>query len=222
MGHRFLPDYLSFLARCLLNAIVNSLVTDPTLELEPPVATAALAGDKPAERALNVWLVDDHAELRKMFSEALDRRQGIWCKRTFGSGAQILATLDEERPPDVILLDINLGNESGLDLIRPIKKLAPKVRVMMFTQFRNVHYAAEAFRAGANGFLLKTYDLEDIARLIRQAYNNSDSAGLFRNQMSCVGAELVAEIPGAAVPKQSSLPGAVRKLLHVVRTRIAH
>jgi DNA-binding NarL/FixJ family response regulator len=118
---------------------------------------------------VRVWLVDGPASEREHFSQLLNQRDGIICTRTFASGAEILATLDEERPPDVLLLEVTLDNDSGLDLIRPIRKLAPSAKVLMFTTFRNAYYATEALRLGASGFLLKTLDGNDLERCIRLA-----------------------------------------------------
>jgi len=166
---------------------------------------------------------DDHSPLREVFTQLLDRQRGIRCTRSFASGAEILATLDEERPPDVILLDINLGADSGLTFIRPIRKLAPSVKVVMFTMFRNVHYAAEAFRAGASGFLLKTYEIGDIVRLIREAHADRGGSQLFRDkQLFTPAPPEVAGEPGVGVHRRFSLAGAVRQFLRTARSRIAH
>ena len=160
--------------------------TDRTSESLPDSAAAGLPNTPPT-RSLRVWIVDDHASLRETFAEALNRRPGIQCTRAFSSGAAILATLEEERPPDLILLDINLGRETGLSFIRPIKKLAPTVKVVMFTTFKNIHYEGEAFKAGASGFVLKTGRMEDIVRLIRKAGGDAGSPELFPNKSRYTG-----------------------------------
>lgn len=76
----------------------------------------------------------------------------------------------------------SLGNENGLTLIKPIKKAAPTIKVVMFTTFGNVHYEGEAYRAGASGFLLKTDPLDHIVSLIRKASGGADSPDLFPNK----------------------------------------
>jgi DNA-binding NarL/FixJ family response regulator len=134
-----------------------------------------------SRRVLRVWLVDHNAALRGLFAQLLTKQPGIQCRRQFESAEEVLAALAEERPPDMILMDVNLGGQSGLLAIRPIKKLAPSVKVLMLTMFSNSHYEAEAFRSGASGFLLKSYGLDDIAKLICEAYRNPGSPGLFPN-----------------------------------------
>jgi DNA-binding NarL/FixJ family response regulator len=90
-----------------------------------------------SRRILRVWVVDDNAALRELFARLLTKQPGIRCTRQFPSAEAVLATLAEERPPDMILLDINLGGQSGLSAIRPIKQLAPAVKVLMLTMFSN-------------------------------------------------------------------------------------
>src|ERR1017187_5730161 len=86
--------------------------------------TARSSANVSSRRVLRVWVVDDNADLRELFAQLLTKQPDIQCRRQFPSAEAVLATLAEERPPDVILLDINLGGQSGLSAIRPIKKLA--------------------------------------------------------------------------------------------------
>lgn len=174
-------------------------------------------------RALRVWIVDDHAALRDLFSRSLNQRDGIHCTRTFATGGELLATLEEERPPDLILLDINLGRECGLDLIKPIRKLAPPVKVVMFTMFRNVHCAAEAFRSGASGFLLKTYEIADLVRLIRGIHDGSGHTGMPSPGADDDGSAPGQTIPGTVAARSRFNPvGALRHLFGSTGSRLAH
>jgi DNA-binding NarL/FixJ family response regulator len=166
-------------------------------------------------RVLRVWVVDDHAALGELFAQLLSNRPGIRCKRHFPSAEALLATLAEERPPDVILLDINLSGKSGLSAIRPIKKLAPLVKVLMFTMFSNSYYEAEALRSGASGFLLKSYEVDEIAALIHEAHRNPEAPGLFPSMRLGKSVErklgaVATEPPRTANP--FSLVGALREL----------
>jgi len=80
--------------------------------------TARSSANGSSRRVLRVWVVDDNAALRELFAQLLTKQPGIRCKRQFPSAEAVLATLAEERPPDMILLDINLGSQSGLSAIR--------------------------------------------------------------------------------------------------------
>jgi DNA-binding NarL/FixJ family response regulator len=167
-------------------------------------------------RVIRVWIADDQRDLRELFGELLNKQPGIRCRRWFSSAEAVLKALAEERPPDMILLDINMGRTSGLDAIGPIRQLAPSVKILMWTMFSNSHYEAEAFRAGAAGFLLKTYEAPEIVALLHEARANPGSAALFPSLSLNGGlpknvAELVPEPGVTAEKKPFSLAGAFRQ-----------
>ena len=132
-------------------------------------------------RLIRVWMVDDHVSFREGFAQLLNGTPGFKVTRQFSSTAPLLAALAEERPPDIVLLDLNIGKENGLTVIAPAKKLAPTVKVVMLTTFNNTYAEAEAFRLGASGFLLKIYDLPEIVRLIHQSFYCPADERLFPN-----------------------------------------
>jgi DNA-binding NarL/FixJ family response regulator len=109
-----------------------------TATLEP---ISAFAGVNPALTSatasvatkLKVWLVDDNDRLRTLISELLGLEADIECARQFSSPDQLLSTLASRPGPDVILLDVQMGDRNGLDVVRPIKSLTPTTRVLMFT-----------------------------------------------------------------------------------------
>jgi DNA-binding NarL/FixJ family response regulator len=132
-------------------------------------------------RVLRVWVVDANAALGGLFAELLHQQPGIRCRRHFSSLENLLSTLAEERPPDVVLVDVYAGGRGALAALRPIRKLAPSARVLMMAMFCNSHYEQEAFRAGAGGFLLKSYETNEIVRLIHTAYRTPGVPELFPN-----------------------------------------
>ena len=160
-----------------MNVTANEIPSKAKGAVAPPLAAVTGA----PKRVLRVWVVDDNAALSELLAQLLTKQPGMRCTRKFPSAEAVLSTLAEERPPDVILLDVNLAGQSGLAAIRPIRKLAPTVKVLMMTMFSNGHYEAEAFRAGASGFLLKSYELAEIVSLIRAAYYEPDARALFPN-----------------------------------------
>lgn len=160
--------------------------------------TSDVSGGPPSglgSGCVRVWLVDDHAPERERFSQLLNQRDGIICTRTFATGAEILATLEEERPPDVLLLEVTLDDETGLDLIRPLRKLAPTAKVLMFTTFRHAYFATDALRAGASGFLLKSWDVNDLERCIRLAKAGHQPSAPGAGTEPPTTAEVVAQRP---------------------------
>src|SRR5690242_15207372 len=102
--------------------------------LTPSAVCAPDAGGTPTP-PIRLWLVDDNEELRQMLAELLAANRGIECTHSFGSANAALSALASKAGPDVILLDINMGQENGLDAVRPIRSLSRSTRVFMFTTF---------------------------------------------------------------------------------------
>ena len=134
---------------------------DPTSE-----SAAVPAGGRP----VSVWLVDDNGGFRNVLAGLLKLDAGIQCERDFASAEAALAALDRETAPDVILLDVNLGQMNGVDAIQPIRARAPATQVLMLTTFFDSKAQSKALSAGACGFLLKSYSLQEILQSVLQAH----------------------------------------------------
>ena len=125
--------------------------------------------NKPASvrRAKTLWLVDDNQAYREVLAERFSREDGVNCARQFSSAEAALVALVDGPPPEVILLDVNMGGMSGVDAVRPIKSLAPATRVLMLTSLHNSRAEADALQSGACGFLLKIDDFSKILDWVR-------------------------------------------------------
>ena len=119
---------------------------------------------------VRVWLVDDDDELRQLLGEALNQQNGVSCMGQFSSAEAALDALTSKTAPEVILLDINIGNQNGLKAIQPLRAAAPGTQILMLTTFYDSLKETEALRSGASGFLLKSFELGEIADAIRQAH----------------------------------------------------
>jgi DNA-binding NarL/FixJ family response regulator len=199
---------------------IKNLVLKATKRAVPASSGPSVSGS--ARRVLRVWVVDDNAALRELFAHLLTKQSGLRCTRQFPSAAGVLAALEEERPPDTILLDVHLGRHSGLSAIRTIKQLAPTVKVLMLTMFNNSHYEQEAFESGASGFLLKTYGLDEIAKLIQAAHANPGAPDLFPNRALQQQLELSrAATAAVGSTRRFSFVGALRRLCSSPRRQTA-
>ena len=131
-------------------------------------AIAVTSGDSPSFAPnVKVWLVDDNAELRALVAEVLGRQAGIECARHFSSPDALLSELASKPGPDVILLDVQMGDRNGLDAVRPIKSLTRSTRVLMYTTCNNPEWRERALYDGASDYLLKSYEVERLAARIR-------------------------------------------------------
>ncbi len=107
-----------------------------------------------AGKAVKVVVVDDHELVRQGLASLLkDSEIRIVGEATTGDEA---VKVTRKLKPDVVLLDVRLGSEDGLDSIRRIRDAAADVRVVVLSTFDNPTYVARAASAGAHDYLLKT------------------------------------------------------------------
>jgi DNA-binding NarL/FixJ family response regulator len=117
---------------------------------------------------IKVWLVDDNARFRNLVADILGEVNGIQCMRHFSSPTEVLSTLASKAGPDVILLDVQMGNENGVDAVRPIKSLARTTRVLMFTTCFDPQLRERALSNGASDYLIKGGPLDKLIESIRR------------------------------------------------------
>ncbi|WP_018132150.1 response regulator [Effusibacillus pohliae] len=121
---------------------------------------------------IKVVLADDHTlfrqGLRRIFE--LEEDFQIIGEATDGKQAILLAaTLS----PDVILMDINMPEKSGVEATRLVKEANPGVKVLILSIHDDEAYIFEAIRAGANGYLLKDVESEVLVEAVRQVANGT-------------------------------------------------
>ncbi len=121
-----------------------------------------------ASLPIKIWLVDDDHRLRTMLAELFGQFEGIECTGTFHSPNAVLSALASKAGPDVLLLDVHMGEANGLEAIHPIKSLSRSTQVLMLTTFSDHASEARALQAGS-GFLLKSFPVEEILASIQQA-----------------------------------------------------
>jgi len=115
---------------------------------------------------IKIGIVDDHAivrtGLRQMLSEHVDLR--VTGEAQNGRDALELARGGEV---DVLLLDISMPDQSGVDALAAIKARFPDLPVLILSGFPEAHYATTLLRQGASGYLNKECDPQEIANAIR-------------------------------------------------------
>jgi DNA-binding NarL/FixJ family response regulator len=112
-----------------------------------------------------VLLADDHRLLREAFARLLEADCEV-----VGSVAdgRALLELAPTVKPDIVVLDVAMPLLNGLDAARQLKRLMPRVKVIFLTMSEDPDVAAEAFRAGASGYLLKNSAASELLQAIRE------------------------------------------------------
>ncbi len=117
--------------------------------------------------ATRVCIVEDDPELREAFAALLANADGIDFVGSYPSGEDALAGLPA-RPPDAVLMDINLPGMTGIECTRRLKQAAPAIHVVMLTTFDDHERVFESLKAGASGYVLKRSPREDIVSAVRE------------------------------------------------------
>jgi len=115
---------------------------------------------------MKVLIVDDDSLIRESLSLILTCEDDITVCGMAEEGANAIKMCQIHKP-DVVLMDIRMPNMDGVVATRLIKKEYPTIRIMMLTTFDDKSNIQQALAAGAEGYLLKTDDLSDIANKLR-------------------------------------------------------
>jgi two-component system, NarL family, invasion response regulator UvrY len=113
----------------------------------------------------SVLLADDHAMLRSGVRRYLESDRSIDCIGETATGADTLQQL-RSRPWDLLVLDINMPDRSGIDILRHIRSCHPTTRILVMSGFAEKQYAIIVLRAGASGYLAKDRGPEEFLRAV--------------------------------------------------------
>jgi two-component system nitrogen regulation response regulator GlnG len=141
-----------------------------------------------------VWIIDDDRSIRWVFEKALTRENIAF--KAFASAREALAALDDEIP-QVVVSDIRMPGESGLELLQQAKLRHPSLPVIIMTAYSDLESAVTAFQGGAYEYLPKPFDVDHAVELIRRAMDES-----VRQDTTGEVSEAVPEILGQAPAMQ--------------------
>src|SRR5882672_12049202 len=121
-------------------------------------------------QSLRVWLVDDDASIRWVLERA--PRNGGMSPRAFEAAEPALDALRRESP-DVLITDIRMPGQSGLDLLKKIRDARPALPVIVMTAHSDLGNAVSAYEGGAFEYLPKPFDIDQAVALVRRAASAS-------------------------------------------------
>ena len=138
-----------------------------------------------------VWIIDDDQSIRWVLEKAL-AREGF-SVRAFGSAAECLRALDDDAP-QVLVSDIRMPGDSGIDLLQRFRERRPGTPVIIMTAFSDLESAVSAFQGGAFEYLPKPFDLPAAVELIRRAVEESVREAAAEEHVE-VGLDMLGQAP---------------------------
>jgi two-component system, NtrC family, nitrogen regulation response regulator GlnG len=143
---------------------------------------------------LRVWLVDDDTSIRWVLERAL--KNGGMVPKAFDAAEPALAALRNDTP-DVLITDIRMTGQSGLDLLRRVHDAHPELPVIVMTAYSDLGSAVSAYESGAFEYLAKPFDIDQAVDLVKRA-----AAAGVRSVESTVATPTIPELLGRAPAMQ--------------------
>ena len=113
----------------------------------------------------NILIVDDEQSYRQLLSLVFESDGHN--VRTAMNGRQALESLQTE-PADVIISDVKMPDMDGIEMLRAVRETMPDLGVVLMTAFASVETAREAFKLGADDFIQKPFDVEELKLIVKK------------------------------------------------------
>jgi len=118
---------------------------------------------------VTVSIVEDVLGTRESLIELFSSTPDISCLRAYATGEEAVHGIPGERP-EVAVVDINLPGMSGIECVAQLKRLLPKLQVLMLTTYEESDLIFDSLRAGANGYLLKNMPADELLQAVKQVH----------------------------------------------------
>ena len=113
-----------------------------------------------------ILVVDDHPMVREGLARLIGQHPDLVCCGEAANGRETVAAVGAQNP-DLVILDLRLKSEDGLELIKSLKSQFPSLKILILSQYEAPLYAERALRAGALGYLVKEQGAEEVLNAIR-------------------------------------------------------
>ncbi len=119
---------------------------------------------------IRVAIVENERPVREELVSLLKEAKGFECVGAYASGEEALREIPRH-PPEVVLMDINLGKMSGIQCTYLLKQVLPDLQIMMLTVYDDRAQVFEALQMGAGGYLLKRTPAAEILNAIQDIHH---------------------------------------------------
>ena len=114
---------------------------------------------------IKILIVDDHEVVRDGVKKIFEKQTGTAAFGEAGTAQEAL-TLAREEEWDVAVLDLSLGGRNGLEVLKELKQIRPRLPVLILSMHSEEQYARRAFRAGAAGYVTKGSSRVELAKAV--------------------------------------------------------
>lgn len=121
------------------------------------------------ENNISIMIADDHVLMREGIKQLLELEQDIDVIAQAGDGKEAV-DMALKFNPDVLLLDINMPNMNGIEVLRRLKDLGANSKIIMLTIHEDREYLFETMKIGASGYVLKDSDADALIKAIRDVH----------------------------------------------------
>jgi DNA-binding NarL/FixJ family response regulator len=116
-----------------------------------------------------IAIVEDDARIRESLAVLLKGVEGFRCVGSHGSAEEALGAIPSEKP-EVVLMDINLPNMTGIECVAKLKARLPAVQILMLTVYDDSERIFQALTEGASGYIVKRTAPDKLLEAIREAH----------------------------------------------------
>jgi two-component system, NarL family, nitrate/nitrite response regulator NarL len=120
-------------------------------------------------QSFSLWLIDDEREIYAAMLPGIQHEKEIKKFRWFPGCQPALEAVRFDSPPDILLLDVNLGGMNGVDAIPLFQSAIPATKIIMLTIERRTDNVLRAATSGVGGYLLKPFRIEDVVTACHRA-----------------------------------------------------
>ena len=120
-----------------------------------------------AKQQYRILLADDHTLIRRGIRNLISNNPALEVIGEVGDGEELLTFLKTSQP-DLLVLDISMPKLTGIEAVSKVKKLYPRIKILMLTMHKNKQYFYHAMSAGADGYLMKEDSDEELLLAIKR------------------------------------------------------
>lgn len=122
---------------------------------------------------INIMIADDHAMMREGIKQLLEFDGTIKVIAEAADGNECLSILKRLRP-DILLLDINMPNKNGIEVLEELRSKKDNIKVLILTVHNEVEYLVKAVDIGVNGYILKDSESSELKKAITTIIQGND------------------------------------------------